>query len=51
MLVNIKNFIIEQLDKTNEALLAYVGELKRMRKFLLDAGGSADNDEEQIQCQ
>ena len=39
-------FYLYQLDKTNEALLAYVGELRRMRKFLLDAGGSADNDEE-----
>ena len=31
------------LEKTNEALLTYVEELKKMKKFLLDTGSSSSN--------
>ncbi|CDW76079.1 UNKNOWN [Stylonychia lemnae] len=36
------------MQKTNEALQAYVEEIKRMRKFLLETGGAADIDDEYI---
>lgn len=38
--------IIVKLEKNNEALLAYVDELKRMKKFLLETGSSGDIEEE-----
>ena len=31
------------LEKTNEALLTYVEELKRVKRFLLEAGGGTNN--------
>lgn len=34
------------MQKTNEALLAYVEELKRMRKFLLETGGGIELEDE-----
>ena len=39
---------LKQLEKTNEALLAYVEELKRMKKFLVENGASNDIDDEYI---
>lgn len=38
--------MIIKLQKTNEALLAYVDEVKRMRKFLLESGGTGELDDD-----
>ena len=31
------------LEKTNEALLTYVEELKQMKRFIMDSTGNGDN--------
>ena len=31
------------LEKTNEALLAYVEELKQMKRFIMDSAGNGEN--------
>lgn len=38
--------IVLQLEKTNEALLTYVTEVKRIRQFLLDTNLGPDLDDE-----
>jgi len=34
------------MQKTNEAMQAYIEEVKKMRKFLLETGGGTEIDDE-----